>query len=77
MGASNGTSGTAVLFAQRFFLSAFVAAINMKLVADSMICAHNLVGAEALTMGHAAGLDPAQMVAALKLSAAGSATFAN
>lgn len=65
------------IFARRFHLGPFGAATNMKLIANFMVCAHNLIGAEALSLGRAAGLDPAQMVEVLKPSAAGSATFAN
>lgn len=63
--------------AQHFYLGAFGAATKMKLIANFMVCAHNLVGAEALNLGTAAGLDAAQMVEVLKPSAAGSTTFAN
>ncbi len=63
--------------ARHFFLGAFGAATKMKLIANYMVCAHNLVGAEALNMGAAAGLNPSQMIEVLKPSAAGSATFAN
>lgn len=63
--------------ARCFFLGPFGAATKMKLIANFMVCAHNLVGAEALNLGRAAGLDPAQMVEVLKPSAAGSTTFAN
>ena len=65
-------------FTQRYFyLGAFGAATKMKLIANFMVCAHNLIGAEALNLGRAAGLDVSQMVEVLKPSAAGSATFAN
>ena len=62
---------------RHFYLGEFGAATKMKLIANFMVCAHNLLGAEALNLGRAAGLDPAQMVEVLKPSAAGSATFAN
>ncbi len=65
-------------FTQKYFyLGAFGAATKMKLIANFMVCAHNLIGAEALNLGRAAGLDPALMIEVLKPSAAGSATFAN
>lgn len=63
--------------ASHFYLGDFGAASKMKLIANYMVCAHNLIGAEALNLGRAAGLDPAQMVEVLKPSAAGSTTFAN
>jgi 3-hydroxyisobutyrate dehydrogenase-like beta-hydroxyacid dehydrogenase len=63
--------------ARHFYLGGFGAATKMKLIANYMVCAHNLIGAEALNLGAAAGLDPAQMVEVLKPSAAGSTTFAN
>lgn len=65
------------LAGRHFYLGPFGAATKMKLIANFMVCAHNLVGAEALNLGRAAGLDPVQMVEVLKPSAAGSATFAN
>lgn len=67
----------AAFSARHFYLGAFGAATKMKLIANYMVCAHNLIGAEALNLGAAAGLDPAQMVEVLKPSAAGSTTFAN
>jgi L-threonate 2-dehydrogenase len=63
--------------ARHFYLGGFGAATKMKLIANFMVCAHNLIGAEALNLGRAAGLDPVQMVDVLKSSAAGSTTFAN
>jgi 3-hydroxyisobutyrate dehydrogenase-like beta-hydroxyacid dehydrogenase len=63
--------------AQHFYLGAFGSATKMKLIANFMVCAHNLIAAEALNLGRAAGLDPAKMIEVLKPSAAGSATFAN
>ncbi|MBC2662775.1 NAD(P)-dependent oxidoreductase [Novosphingobium flavum] len=65
------------LAGRHFFLGAFGAATKMKLIANFMVCAHNLIGAEALNLGRAAGLDPARMVEVLTPSAAGSTTFAN
>ena len=64
-------------FSKVFFLGDFGAATKMKLIANYMVCAHNLIGAEALTLGKAAGLDPKQMVEVLGPSAAGSTTFTN
>lgn len=62
---------------RHFYLGPFGAATKMKLIANFMVCAHNLIGAEALHLGRAAGLDPVQMAEVLKPSAAGSTTFAN
>lgn len=62
---------------KRFYLGAFGAATQLKLIANFMVCAHNLVGAEALTLARAAGLDLDQVIEVLKPSAAGSTTFAN
>lgn len=62
---------------KRFFLGAFGAATRMKLIANFMVCAHNLVGAEALTLARAAGLDLDQTIQVLAPSAAGSTTFTN
>lgn len=63
--------------ARQFNLGGFGAATRMKLIANAMVCAHNLIAAEALNLGRAAGLDPAKMVEVLTPSAAGSTTFAN
>jgi L-threonate 2-dehydrogenase len=63
--------------ARQFYLGPFGMASTMKLVANFMVAAHNLVAAEALNLGRAAGLDMATMVDVLKSSAAHSATFAN
>ena len=63
--------------ARCFFLGGFGAATKLKLIANYMVCAHNLVGAEALNLARRAGLDPEQVVEVLKPSAAGSTTFAN
>lgn len=57
------------------YLGAFGAATQMKLIANLMVCVHNLMAAEALTLGARSGIDPTQMIAALTPSAAGSATF--
>jgi len=66
-----------IFTARQFYLGAFGLATKMKLIANYMVSAHNLIAAEALSLGSAAGIDPAQMVEVLKPSAAGSATFAN
>ena len=60
---------------RHFMLGAFGAATKMKLVANTMVCIHNLMAAEALNLGARAGLDPATMVDVLRDSAAGSNTF--
>ena len=62
---------------RHFYLGAFGAATNMKLIANSMVCVHNLMAAEALNLGARVGIEPAQMIEVLTHSAAGSATFAN
>lgn len=67
----------AAFTAKQFFLGPFGAATKMKLIANFMVCAHNLIGAEALNLGRASGLDPTLMAEVLKPSAAGSTTFAN
>jgi len=71
------TSAFETFSTRHFYLGNFGAASKMKLIANYMVCAHNLIGAEALNLGRAVGLDPAQMVEVLKPSAAGSTTFAN
>ncbi len=62
---------------RHFYLGPFGAATKMKLVANLMVCVHNLMAAEALHLGKSVGLDPAQMIEVLGSSAAGSATFSN
>jgi 3-hydroxyisobutyrate dehydrogenase-like beta-hydroxyacid dehydrogenase len=62
---------------RHFYLGEFGAATNMKLIANAMVCVHNLMAAEALNLGVRIGLDPAQMVEVLGPSAAGSTTFVN
>lgn len=62
---------------KHFYLGAFGAATKMKLIANVMVCVHDLMAAEALNLGRCAGLDPAQMIEVLKPSAAGSTTFTN
>lgn len=63
--------------ARYFYLGAFGAATRMKLIANAMVCAHNLIAAEALNLGRAVGLDPATIIEVLGPSAAGSNTFTN
>ena len=60
-----------------FHVGAFGAATHMKLIANTMVCVHNLMAAEALNLGQRIGLDPQQMIEVLALSAAGSVTFTN
>lgn len=62
---------------QHFYVGEFGAATNMKLIANTMVCVHNLMAAEALNLGRKAGLDPGLMIRVLGPSAAGSATFLN
>lgn len=66
-----------VIAAKAFYLGEFGAATKLKLIANYMVCAHNLIAAEAINLAGAAGLDLAQVVEVLKPSAAGSTTFAN
>ena len=42
-----------------------------------MVCAHDVIAAEALNLAQKAGLDPRRAIDALGKSAAGSATFTN
>ncbi len=62
---------------QHFYVGAFGAATTLKLIANTMVCVHNLMAAEALNLGVRAGLDAALMVQVLGPSAAGSSTFVN
>jgi 3-hydroxyisobutyrate dehydrogenase-like beta-hydroxyacid dehydrogenase len=60
---------------EHFFLGEFGAATRLKLIANTMVCVHNLMAAEALNLGARAGLAPEAIVKVLGPSAAGSATF--
>jgi 3-hydroxyisobutyrate dehydrogenase-like beta-hydroxyacid dehydrogenase len=60
---------------RHFMLGVFGAATKMKLIANTMVCVHNLMAAEALNIGERAGLSKADMVEVLGPSAAGSSTF--
>jgi 3-hydroxyisobutyrate dehydrogenase-like beta-hydroxyacid dehydrogenase len=62
---------------KHFYLGEFGAATKMKLIANMMVCVHDLMAAEALHLGRSVGLDMAQMIQVLGPSAAGSATFTN
>lgn len=62
---------------RHIYLGEFGMATKMKLIANTMVCVHNLMAAEALNLGRLAGLDPTLMIEALGPSAAGSSTFAN
>jgi 3-hydroxyisobutyrate dehydrogenase-like beta-hydroxyacid dehydrogenase len=62
---------------RHYYLGAFGAASKMKLIANTMVCVHNLMAAEALALGKQIGLDPEQMLEVLGNSAAGSMTFRN
>jgi 3-hydroxyisobutyrate dehydrogenase-like beta-hydroxyacid dehydrogenase len=62
---------------RHYYLGAFGAASKMKLIANTMVCVHNLMAAEALALGKRIGLDPEQMLEVLGNSAAGSMTFRN
>ena len=58
-----------------FMLGDFGAATKMKLIANLMVCIHNLMAAEALNLGERAGLRKEDMIAVLQGSAASSSTF--
>ncbi len=60
---------------EHFFLGEFGAATRLKLIANTMVCVHNLMAAEALNLGARAGLDPQMVVKVLGSSAAGSTIF--
>ena len=60
---------------EHFFLGEFGSATRLKLIANTMVCVHNLMAAEALNLGTRAGLAPEAIVKVLGPSAAGSATF--
>ena len=60
---------------EHFFLGEFGSATRLKLIANTMVCVHNLMAAEALNLGARAGLSPEAIVKVLEPSAAGSATF--
>ncbi|MBR0755295.1 NAD(P)-dependent oxidoreductase [Bradyrhizobium jicamae] len=62
---------------RHFNLGPLGAATKMKLIANMMVCVHNLMAAEALNLGRLAGLSPEQMVQVIGPSAAGSSTFVN
>ena len=62
---------------QHFHVGPFGAATQLKLIANTMVCVHNLMAAEALNLGARAGLDPALIARVIGPSAAGSTTFAN
>lgn len=62
---------------QHFHVGDFGAATRLKLIANTMVCVHNLMAAEALNLGRRAGIDPALIAQVIAPSAAGSATFSN
>jgi len=62
---------------QHFHVGDFGAATRLKLIANTMVCVHNLMAAEALNLGARAGIDPALMARVIAPSAAGSTTFSN
>ncbi len=62
---------------QHFHVGEFGAATRLKLIANTMVCVHNLMAAEALNLGRRAGLDPALIAKVIAPSAAGSTTFSN
>jgi 3-hydroxyisobutyrate dehydrogenase-like beta-hydroxyacid dehydrogenase len=62
---------------QCFYLGDFGAATNMKLIANTMVCVHNLMTAEAINLGARVGLSAELMLKVLGPSAASSTTFMN
>lgn len=62
---------------QHFFVGQFGSATRLKLIANTMVCVHTLMAAEALNLAARAGLDPALVAKVLGPSAAGSTTFLN
>jgi 3-hydroxyisobutyrate dehydrogenase-like beta-hydroxyacid dehydrogenase len=62
---------------KHFNLGPLGAATKMKLIANTMVCVHNLMAAEALNLGKRAGLSTDLMIEVLGPSAAGSNTFTN
>lgn len=62
---------------QHFFVGPFGSATRLKLIANTMVCVHTLMAAEALNLAARAGLDPALVAKVLGPSAAGSTTFLN
>ncbi|MFT6286581.1 MAG: 3-hydroxyisobutyrate dehydrogenase-like beta-hydroxyacid dehydrogenase [Alcanivorax sp.] len=60
-----------------FYLGKFGTATKMKLLANAMVCVHNMMSAEILNLASRAGMDTELVFNTLKNSAAGSATFTN
>lgn len=60
---------------RHFYVGPFGAATNLKLIANFMVCAHNMVAAEALTLAGRCGIDLKLMIEVFGPSAAGSSTF--
>ncbi len=67
----------AAMAEQCFHVGPFGAATQLKLIANTMVCVHNLMAAEALNLGARAGLAPELMFKVLGSSAASSTTFVN
>ena len=59
------------------YLGEFGTATKMKLLANSMVFIHNMLGAEVLNLAAKSGLDPELVFNTLKNSAAGSTIFTN
>jgi 3-hydroxyisobutyrate dehydrogenase-like beta-hydroxyacid dehydrogenase len=60
---------------QHCYVGSFGSATRLKLIANTMVCVHNLMAAEALNLGARAGLAPELMLKVLGASAASSTTF--
>ena len=61
----------------RFYLGEFGTATKMKLLANLLVCVHNLAAAEVINLGAKADIDPELIFKVLGPSAAGSAIFTN
>lgn len=59
------------------YLGEFGTATKMKLLANAMVCVHNMMGAEILSLAVCAGMNAELVFNTLKHSAAGSTTFTN
>lgn len=59
------------------YLGEFGTATKMKLLANAMVCVHNMMGAEILNLAVCAGMNAELVFNTLKYSAAGSTTFTN
>jgi 3-hydroxyisobutyrate dehydrogenase-like beta-hydroxyacid dehydrogenase len=62
---------------KHFYVGEFGTATKMKQLANVMVCAHNLIGAEILNLAEKSGMDKRAVFEVLSQSAAGSNTFSN